>query len=417
MRKISGVKSSVAGIIALLTAATIGPPVRAQAPPAPSERLTISSALDLATRQNLDLIAARAQRAVALAGIRAAGERPNPSLTFAATRDEPHESAFVDLPVEIGGRRGRRIELAKQQSGLTDVNIGALERRVRMDVRNAFYGLAFARGSTAERADVLKLGERLRSIAEARFEAGDIPQLEVTQAELEVAREQADLQVAQQEEKVALSDLNALLNEPATMNWDIGDAFAAPLPTVELEDLLARSGASSAEIARISQEQKVQHGETALFRAERIPNVGLQFGADFNSPHDFQVGGRGQISVELPLLNRLQGEIAGSQAAEQALERELAATRRSVGAKVEAAYYDLEARRFQAQLYRDTLLPASRKLEDMAEESYRSGKANILSVLTAQREVQQVDREYLDSVHALQAAFAQLEEAVGVPLD
>lgn len=407
----------LSGVLSVVLAGGIASSACGQESATQRQRLTISAALDLATRQNLELIAARAQRAVALAGIRAAGERPNPTLTFGATRDTPHESTFVDLPVEVGGKRGRRIELAKQQAALTDVNITATERLVRLEVRNAYYGLAFARGGTAERADVLKLGERLREIAKARFEAGDIPQLEVTQADLEVARESADLQVAQQEEKVALSDLNALLNEPATLDWDLGDAFGAAPPALTLEELLARSGASSTEIAKINQEQKVQQSQTALFRAQRLPNVGLQFGADFNSPHDFQLGARGQISVELPLLNRFQGEIAESTAAEQALERELAATRRSVGRKVEAAYYDLEARIFQAQLYRDTLLPASRKLEEMAEESYGSGKANILTVLTAQREVQQVDREYLDSVHAVQAAFAQLEEAVGVPLD
>jgi outer membrane protein TolC len=89
----------------------------------------------------------------------------------------------------------------------------------------------------------------------------------------------------------------------------------------------------------------------------------------------------------------------------------------SVDAKVEAAYYDLSTRLLQAQLYRDTLVPSSRKLEDLAEDSYRSGKANILVVITAQREVQQVGQEFLNSVHAVQSAFARLEEAVGTPLD
>lgn len=410
-------KASLAGVLFIVLGVGIGSSVRAQGNQMQRQKLTISAALDLANKRNLDLMAARAQRAVALAGIRIASERPNPSINFAVTRDEPHESSFVDLPLEIGPKRSRRIDLARQQAALTDVNIAAAERQVRMNVRRAYYGLAFARGTTAERADVLKLGEHLREIAEARFQAGDIPQIEVTQADLEVARERADLEIAQQEEKVALNDLNALLNEPPMADWDIGDAFTATPPSLALEDLLAHSGASSSEIARISQEQRVQQSQTALLRAQRIPNLGLQFGADFNSPPNFQAGGRGQISVEVPLLNRYQGEIAGSVAAEQALERELAATRRSVDAKVESAYYDLEVRLFQVKLYRDTLLPSSRKLEDMAEDSYRSGKANILTVLAAQREVQQVDREYLDSVHAMQTAFAHLEEAVGAPLD
>lgn len=420
--------------IILLVATAASPPLRAQEPPQDKERqaasqpapaapqrhgprLTLASALDLATRQNLDLAAARAQRAVALAGVRASGQRPNPAINFAATRDEPHESLFFDQPIEVGSKRSRRIELARQEGVLTETAIAALERQVRREVRSAYYALAFARGSTAERAGVLKLAERLHDIANARFQAGDIAQLEVTQAELEAARARADAQIAEQEEKVALSELNALLNEPATMDWDVGEALITLPPAVGLEDMLARSGASNSEIARIGQEERVEASRTELLKAQRIPNLGLQAGMDFNSPHDFQVGARGQISMELPVFSRNQGEIAQSEAARRALEGEMAAARRSVSAKVESAFFDLEARRSQVKLYRDTLLPSSRRLEDMAEDSYQSGKANILTVLAAQRDVQQVEREYLDSLLAMQSAFAMLEEAVGSPLE
>lgn len=381
------------------------------------QRLTLAAALERAERQNLDLAAARARRAVAQAGVRIAGQRPNPAVTIAASRDFPHENLLFDQPLEIGPRRGRRIEVARQESALTDADIAAVERQVRRFVRDAYFALAHARGATARRTETLRLAERLQGIARARFEAGDIPQLEVTQAELEVARAQADLGVAQQEEKVALSDVNALLNEPATTDWDLGDALTALPPALPLEELLLRAGTSNAKIARASQEVNVQRSQTSLLRAERIPNLGLQLGADLNSPPEFQIGGRGQISVELPLFSRNQGEIAQSVANERALEGQLAASRRAVDARVESAYFDLEARRTQAQLYRDKLLPSSQRLEEMAEESYRAGKANILTVLGAQRDVQQVERDYLDSLQATQAAFAQLEEAVGAPLD
>lgn len=407
-------------LLSLFLAAALSYAVRAQQapqPPSQLQRLTLAAALDLAEKQNLDLVAARAKRAVSLADVRIAGERPNPSASFGATRDTPHESLFFDQPVELGPKRERRIEVARQESALTEIDISALERQTRHDVRDAYFGLAFARSSTAQEADALKLAERLHDIADARFQAGDIPQLEVTQAALEMARAQAGLQVAQQEENVALSDLNALLNMPATANWDLGDAFDMLPPSLTLDELLARTAISNAEIARITQEEKVEQSRKALLEAERIPNLGLEFGADFNSPPDFQLGARGQLSMELPLFSRNQGEIAQSTASERAIERSLEATRSAVAARVGSAYFDLEARRTQVHLYRDTLLPSSRQLEEMTEESYRAGKANILTVLNAQHDVQQAERDYLASLLAMQSAFAQLEEAVGAPLD
>lgn len=407
-------------LLPLFLLAAGSPPMGAQQEPA---GLTLAAALDLAQKQNLDLEAARSRRVVALAGMRIAGERPNPTVSFGVARDSPHENALVDQPLEIGFQRKRRIEVAQQEGVLTDTEISAVERQLRRQVREAYFGLAQARGVTAQQTEAVKLAARLYDIADARFQAGDIPQLEVTQAELEVARARVDLQVAQAEEKVTLSDLNALLNEPATTLWELGDAFTILPRSSTLEELLGRAAGSNAEIARLRQEKKVEESRNALLDAERIPNLGLQFGTDLNAPgvgpHSggYLVGPRGQISIELPIFSHNQGQIAESIANQSALEQEIAAARRAADAKVESAYFNLAARQTQVQLYRGTILPSSQHLEQMAEDSYRAGKANILTVLGAQHDVQQVQREYLASLLAVQSSFARLEEAVGTPLD
>ncbi|HYL11278.1 MAG TPA: hypothetical protein VEU31_11105, partial [Candidatus Acidoferrales bacterium] len=87
-------------------------PPAGQAGAAPAVTLRLRDALDRASRQNLDLAAARLRRAVSQAGIRIAGQLPNPTVTFSALRDTPHEGLTFDQPFEIGGKRGRRIELA-----------------------------------------------------------------------------------------------------------------------------------------------------------------------------------------------------------------------------------------------------------------------------------------------------------------
>jgi cobalt-zinc-cadmium efflux system outer membrane protein len=165
------------------------------------------------------------------------------------------------------------------------------------------------------------------------------------------------------------------------------------------------------------QEQKVEEARRSLLRAQRTPKVTLQAGSDFNAPPDFQVGPRGQVAVELPLFSRNQGELAQSQATSRFLESQVQANRRAVAGRLQAAYLDLVARKRQVELYHDKLLPAGRKLTDMAEESYRAGKSGILNVLDAQRSAQQLEREYLDSLFAMQSKFSDLEETIGAPLN
>ena len=405
----------VAIVASIFFAISIADSATAQQP----QTLTLSEALARAEIQNLDLHAARAQRAVALAGVRIAGQRPNPTAFVSALRDTPHESLFFDQPIEIGGRRGKRIELAKQEGALTESSIARVERQVRREVRIAYFTLAFARRVTAQKLEATKLAARLKEIAQARFDSGDIAQLEVTQAELELSRASADAQVAKREEDIALSQLNVLLNAPAATSWDLAsglDSFAQPL---SLEALVSKAVDSNSEITRLLQETKVEESRTGLLKAERIPNLGVEFGVDFNSPGQggFHEGGRGQISMELPIFTRNQGEIAQSTATLRALEQEIGAKRRAVAGQAESAYYLLNAREAEVNLYKQSLIPATKRLEELAEESYKSGKANILTVLGAQRDVQHIESEYLSSLLAMQTSFADLEEITGAPLD
>ena len=401
-------------LVALLFIPVLG---SVNAPAQEPARLTLHSALDLAEKQNLDLIAARQRRAVALAGERIARQRPNPSAGFAALRDTPHESLFFDQPIELGSKRRRRIDVARQEGILTDVDIAALDRQVRRNVREAYYAVAFARAESERRGRVLELARRLRQTAQERFDAGAVAQLEVVQAELEVSRADADHRVAQQQEKISLSQLNALLNEPAGTAWELTQSLDELPPQEELTNLIQRAGGSNAELQRLQQEQEVEKSRRALLKADRIPNLVLEAGTDFNAPGDFRVGPRGQISVELPLFSRNQGEIAQSWAMQRVLEAQSAATQRLVAGRVEGAYFALNAQLAQVEIYRQTLLPSARRLETMAEESYRAGKSSILTVLDAQRNIQEVERGYLDALFTVQTAFAGLEETVGSPLD
>jgi cobalt-zinc-cadmium efflux system outer membrane protein len=374
-------------------------------------------ALDLAGKQNLDLLAARQRQAVSQAGVQIARQRPNPTFNFTALRDEPHEGVFVDQPLELGGKRGRRIDVAHQEGALTDLEIAALERQIRRQTREAYFQLTFSRAESQRREHILELAKRLEQIAQDRFNAGDVAQLEVIEAGLEVARAQADYKVAQQEEKISLSQLNALVDEPATTDWETAEALQDLPPVVSLPEMIQLAYNSNPDLRHVMQEEKVEESRRALLKAERIPNADLEVGMDFNAPHDFRMGPRSQLSVPLPIFTRNQGEIAQSVATQHLLDSEEAATKRSVAARVETAYFDLDAQRTQAEIYRATLIPVAQQLESLAEQSYRAGKAGILMVLTAQRSVQDVEQSYLQSLMTVQSAFAGLEEIVGTSID
>ncbi len=380
-------------------------------------KLTLQEALSKAEHQNLDLAAARERRTFALAGIQIARQRPNPTLGFSVARDAPHEGATLDQPFELGPKRGRRIEVAKGESALTDLEIAALARQVRHSVRDAYHQAEFTLAVSAQKSALLGLARRLHDIAQARFNAGDVPQLEVVQSDLEVARADAEMQLAQQEEAVAAAKLNALLNEPRNAQWELADALETMPAAPSLDELNARAAQSNPDLQHARQEAAIEAARANLLRAERIPDFTAGIGADFNNPGSYTAGLRGQFSVALPLFSRNQGEIAQSLSTQRQLSLQLLAQQRTIESEVQAAALEFGARSSQVKIFHDTLWPAAQHLSGMAEDSYKAGQSSILTVIDAQRNASQVQTEFLDSILAAHAAFATLEETVGAPLD
>ena len=381
------------------------------------QALDLSTALRAAETDNLELRAARQQRGLALAAVMTARQLPNPTVAFSASRDAPHESALLDLPIELGGKRGKRIAVAQEERQLTEVEINALARQIRRRTREAFFRTLSAHEQSAQAKAALELASRIKDIVQQRFEAGDVAQLEVIQANVEVARANADFETAALSQRSAEVQLAALLNRkpetPLTLSGKLEEIRIAPA----LDALTNLAANSNADIQRTLQQIKTEERRLALAKAQRIPDVTLQAGTDLNSPPDFQVGPRGQISMSLPIFYHGQGEVALSNAKLELGRLTLQSQQTNVSAQVAGAYFDYTAKFHLAEQYRDNILPETVRLEKMAEESYQSGKSNLLTLIDAQRKLNDVRKTYIDSLFAGQSSFATLEEAVGAPLD
>jgi cobalt-zinc-cadmium efflux system outer membrane protein len=386
---------------------------RAAAQEAP---LDFRAALDLAVARNLELRAARLGRAVREAEVKTAGQHPNPDLVFESTRDTPHQMLSLDVPFEPW-KRSARVDLAKEELFLADVEDAAALLALRRKVRLAFYGLLAAEEEASLAQSMHEVANRVREVAQARFDEGAAPRLDVMQADLGRARATAELELARSARRSAEAELNALLDRPPAQPIAVtGDlAVAATLPT--LEEALARATAANGELRTAEREVAIEGRRLGLLKAERIPTPVLSLGAVFNAPGEFDVGYRAGLSLALPIFSRNQGEIAGSlvKADQARLRRD--ALRRSVEARTLAGHARAEAQLTQATTFRETLVPTATLIESLAEEGYRLGRNPILSVLDAQRSLRDVKADYLASMLALQTALADLEDVLGGPID
>jgi cobalt-zinc-cadmium efflux system outer membrane protein len=296
---------------------------------------------------------------------------------------------------------------------MADVDEAATTRDLRRRVRLAFYGLLAADERLALADSMLKLAERVKDVAQARFEEGAAPRLDVMEAELSAVRARAEVDLARSSRRATQAELNALLNRPPGMTLSLeGEASDTPeLPT--MDRAVAEALSSNLDLRAIDREAAIEDRQLSLLKAERAPTPMFTAGVALNAPGEFDVGAHAGVSLAIPLFSRNQGEIAGSMARSDTIRARREAVGRHVEAGVFAALERVTAQKAQVEAFRATLVPTASAIQGLVEESYRLGRDSILTTLVAQRALRDVKTEYLEALLALQAAVADLEDILG----
>ena len=403
-------------IVCLAAAVACAAPLMAAPQATPSPPLTFQAAFELAASRNLGLEAARRQKAIREAQIRIAKQYQNPDVAFEASRDTPHEVLTFNIPVEIGGKRGRRIELAQAEAAQADLDVRVEMRVLRRNLRQSFYGLLAADERVRLAGEIVTLVERLRQVTQARFEEGAAPRLDVLAADLGLARATADLDLARSSRAAAQADLNAVLDQPAgqalAVTGNLGDAAAVP----DVAGATSLAVASNTDLLAAEQEAAVEERRVSLLKAERVPTPTFSVGGVFDAPGEFQAGLAGGVSLAIPLFNRNGGEIAAAHATLFQIQARRDAIRRTVENAVFAAVARIQALGRQSDTYRKTVVPAATELAALAEESYALGRNSVLALIEAQRASRDVRREHLQTLVDFQSAIADLEEVIGAAI-
>jgi outer membrane protein TolC len=81
---------------------------------------------------------------------------------------------------------------------------------------------------------------------------------------------------------------------------------------------------------------------------------------------------------------------------------------------VAAALVRATTQREQVARYRDEILPRTREVEAMAEDSYRSGQTGLVALLQALQAAREARARAVQAAHDYQIALAELERTAAV---
>ena len=384
--------------------------------------LTLDAAIRLALADNPDIRVLGADIASARGEVTTAKTWQNPEISvapgFKKVRDpsttEFHGDFGVEQTFEWPGKRALRRAVAEKNVGVRQLALAGFRSQLAIQVRRAYFTLLATRDVVALRRQRLTLAKSFVDAAKKKVEGGYAPEFEATKAEVEVVTAQKSLREAQAWQDAARVALNALMGrmptEPLTVAGTLGDSVVLPNQFTLLEKALAQNPAVKV--------QEAQAERTGLslqsIRRSRLPD--FKVGPSVEYTRNEQIVGFG-LSLPLPLWDKKRGEIATATAEQEKALAELEKLRREILRDVTTAAQNLTSATDSLAFYTPALRDKLKAALDAATQSYSEGRMPLLLYLESQRTYFDTQADYFETLQKLFEAQAELESAIGVPLN
>ena len=414
-------------------------------PPVSGQPLTLEAATTRALEHNLELRQVRADTGLARAELVGSRLRPNPSLAAEfLTNGDGRVSLTQDL--QLWGIRGNRIAAATAEQERARYTALDAARQVRRDVTSAYRELVFQEERVALLDSLARLNQRIAHAAQLAFAQGLGSELDsrLSLAAFEQAR--LDRDAAAWQYDIRQVDLARLLGDSLTARYLPSDTLAATRLGF-LRPASARtppaapgryepdsSAVDSLVQLALGRRPDVRAAEFAVDaqRSARAAAVGagkptIALGAIYGRNRD-QVAAGAQpqtvtdngfgvgLVIGLPIRNRNQGVIARAEFAGAAAAIRLADVRQLVERDVRTAVNRVALAASSIEALRDVILPANLAALRLAQAAFARGQINIFQVLQVQRSYVESTTSLLGATREYTTALADLEAAVGGPI-
>ncbi|MBK80011.1 MAG: hypothetical protein CMQ43_03740 [Gammaproteobacteria bacterium] len=412
-------------VAAALLSACIGPPLHAAESRVVSanelaQPLTLHEAVMEAVDANFAVRQALARVQQQSGALTHAGRwtPSNPEIEVESAEREPASgdssrdfSIRLSQELWIGGQRGLQRNAAGARLTAAEQDLQFLRSAIAARARRAFLHVLLTQRAEETAGRLVELTETFADYARNRLEAGRATALEVNSAMIGAARSRTELAEAERlSARARLVLAEVLARDPASPLTVRGDIEPWPVTLPNESRLLNAAVRRRGDLAAAAERVEAARQDLRLSRRQLIPNLTV-FGF-YQEEEDAEITGFG-ASLPIPALHRYGGE--REQAAGRLLEEQLRTDelRLAVRRQVLEALADYRAARRQSELLGTSMLERAEENLRLTREGFEAGKVGSPAITTAQDNLINVRRSYLDALGALILSVTDLERATG----
>lgn len=380
----------------------------------PHQDISFEEYLNRVGKNNLNYLAEKLNVSIADAEIIAQKVFPDPELGFEAGNET--FSLGLSYSLELGNKRGARIQLARSQAELEKLTLEQGFQELRAEAANFFLEAILQRELLKVQQSSYEYMLKLSQSDSLRYVAGEITENDARQSKLEAVTLLNTVYGQEAAYQSALVMLNRHMGVAADTlhipfgNWDeLSREFDLPeLVKVGLNNRI--------DLLAVQKSTEVTTREYRLTKAERRPNIGLSvsYERDWNGFLPPARSATAGISVPLTFSNMNKGAIKAAKfriIQSEIIEKDMGL---QIQAEITQAWFGYEAEKKKVTQFKSGMLEDSQKVLDGMVYKYKRGETNILDVLVAQRTYNEVQQEYLETMKGYVTSLVELEKSCGI---
>jgi outer membrane protein, heavy metal efflux system len=393
--------------------------------------IALNDYLSEVLRSNLDLSAQRANIAISQAAVTTATVTPDwsvdigfPTVDLSNQGNPTNFSAGLNVPIELGGKRGSRVRAAKADVATANSDYEDAVRKLRATATGAFIDALGARAILVSKNKSLGQFDRIVTVNQERVRVGEIGEIELAQSRVDRDQFKADVITAEADVYSADVELGQQLGKPDTLSTQLpipDGTLDIPIRTFDVDQLVATALERRPDVMSKQRAVKAADLRIELANVNLIPDFSVSGSyshtaagtGGFAQPPDNTLGA--SLSVNLPFSRlRHRGELEGAQAARTQAELQLRSTQLRAEAEVRDAHSRYLATVQRLELYRGGMLKDADRVLEARLYAYQHGGATLLEVLQAQKTSADVYLAYSQALADYAHARVNLELASAI---
>ncbi len=238
--------------------------------------------------------------------------------------------------------------------------------------------------------------------------AQEVATLEVLTAQRLRDRIQLQLQQRQLQRNSAWQKLTAVAGRPDLGVTTLVHQLPTDLPPLVWETTLQQLLATSPELASALAARETAGWNVELARAQRYPNLQVTAGLQGDTLADETLANL-SVGVPLPLFDRNQGGIAAAEGQLAAADSEINRVRLQLQRRLAILFQEYLVAHSRVEFFQQRILPNVEQSLQLAEEGFRQGQLDYLTVVRTRKELIQTKREQLEAQDQIHARLGTLE--------